>query len=119
VIDSLSLSIAVYAAGVACWAAARGLRGRAPSRGLLGSAIVLETALILQALLRLGALIGGHRPAQLAVALGYLVAGVTILPLTIGPPGSGAPSEQGSSLALAIGAAALAVVSLRTRPTWA
>jgi hypothetical protein len=119
VTDGLSVTIAVYAAGAACWAAARGLRGRAPSRGLLGTAIVLETALILQALLRLGGLIGGHRPAQLAVGLGYLVAGVTILPLTVGPPRADAPSEPGSSLALAIGAAALAVVSLRTRATWA
>lgn len=117
--DGLSATIAVYAAGVTCWAAALGLRGRGPSRGLLASAIVLETALVLQVLLRLGGLIGGHRPAELAVGLGYLLAGVAILPLTLGPPGADTPSEPGSSLALAIGAAALTVVSLRTRATWA
>jgi hypothetical protein len=118
VTGGLSVTIAAYAVGVTCWAAARGLRGRGPSRGLLASAIVLETALVLQALLRLGGLIGGHRPAQLAVGLGYLVAGVAILPLTVEPPGADAPPQPGSSLALAIGAAALVVVSLRTQATW-
>jgi hypothetical protein len=119
VTDGLSVTIAGYAAGVTCWAAARGLRGRGPSRGLRASAIVLETALVLQALLRLGGLIGGHRPAELAIGLGYLVAGVAILPLAVGTPDADAASDPGSSLALAIGAAALAIVSLRTRAIWA
>jgi hypothetical protein len=124
VIDGLLLTLGVYAGALAAYSVAYAVRGRAPSARHAAAALVLQTGLALHALGRLATLSGSARPPDLAVAVGYLVASVLVLPLVAGSfaplldgRAPGTPSAWDAA-ALAIASAATVVVMARIHVTW-
>lgn len=123
-IDGLLLTLAAYAGALTAWTATYAVRGRAPTPRHAAVALVLQTGLALHALARLATLAGGARPTDLAVAVGYLIAGVLVLPLAAGSLASLLGGDGSASLsgwdagALSIASAATVVVAVRINATW-
>ena len=109
--ESLDSAIAMYAAGLAGWAALSAARGAGPTRGQFAGVVVLELALLAQALT---ALVAGDHAEEPATFLGYLAASVLILPVTVPAARAGTRWDAG---VLAVASLALAVVCLRLRAT--
>lgn len=123
-IDGLLLTLGVYAGALAAYSVGYAVRGRAPTARHAAAALVLQAGLVLHALERLVTLSGSARPPDLAVAVGYVVASVLVLPLVAG---SFAPLLDGrapgtasawDAVALAIASAATVVVVARIDATW-
>lgn len=123
-IDGLLLTLGVYAGALAAFSAGYAVRGSAPTPHHAAAALVLQAGLALHALARLATLTGSVRPPDPAVAVGYLIASVLVLPLVAG---SVVPLLDGRSPAtpsawdagtLAIASAATVVVVLRMAATW-
>lgn len=123
-LDGLLLTAGAYAAALALWAGWGAVRGRAPSRPQTMVALVLQAGLVLHALARLATLAGSARPRELAVAVGYVIASVLVLPLAAGSllsalEAAAAPAASGwDAAALAVAAAATVVVAVRIHATW-
>jgi hypothetical protein len=121
---ALATTTALYALGLSAWALAAATLGRGPDRGQAGAAIVLEAALVAQAIAAVAAIARGHRPADLGVHLAYVAASVCILPAAVASGRSGGSRWDGLVLAvaclgLAVGAAPaghLAGGAVRARP---
>jgi hypothetical protein len=76
--------LAVVATVVAGLLAAVGVASTAAGRRIgqlhLGGVVLLEAVLVVQAVIALVALVGGHRPPETAAFLGYLI-GVVLVPV--------------------------------------
>jgi len=124
VIAGLLLTLAVYAGALAAWSAVFAFRGRGPTPRHAAVALVLQSALALHALWRLATLTGGTRPADLAVAVGYVIASVLVLPLAAGSLASLLDSRRTVTTsgwdagALSVASAATVVVAARIDATW-
>jgi hypothetical protein len=124
VIDGLLLTLAVYAGVLAMWTATYAMHGREPTLRHAAVALVLQAGLALHALGRLATLCGGAKPTDMAVAVGYLIASVLVLPLAAGSvtsllDGRRSVSASGwDAAALSIASAATAVVTSRIDATW-
>ena len=114
--ESLAATIAAYSGAVALWACVRAVTRRGLSRGQIGAVAVVELAALVQVAVAAVGLIGGHDPSEPGVLIAYLVASVAILPLVL-PLASGDDSPWGA-VTLALGLAAVAVVSLRGVAVW-
>lgn len=123
-IDGLLLTLGVYAGALAAYSVGYAVCGRAPTARHAAAALVLQVGLALHVLGRLVILTGSAPPPDLAVAVGYLVASVLVLPLVAG---SVAPLLDGrapatasawDAAALAIASAATVVVVARIDATW-
>jgi len=115
--DRLVAATALYALVLAAWAAALAVRGRAPAPALAAGALLLQGAVVAQALGSVVAWAAGDPPAASAEHGGYLVVAVLVLPAAWAYAG-GAPGGWRSAVAGAA-AAALAVVTVRLWTTWA
>ena len=113
--DSLTVAIALYAIGLAAWAGLAAVRDVPAGPGFRGGLVVLELALVGQALGALASLALGHHAREPATYLGYLAASVLILPVTVPSARSG---SRWDAAVLAVVCVALAVVSVRLRATW-
>lgn len=115
-IDALSLAITVTcgAAGLAVFGAA--LLSRYRWRAALPTVILLETALLIQAILDIAGLLGGHHPAEPATHLAYLVTSLAVLPVA----GSQVVRDDGrwAGILLAVALIALAIIVVRLQTTW-
>lgn len=114
--DSLAVAVTAYALSLAVVAATTLAVGRRPGPALTAGAVVLALALALQALLAVGDLVSGYRPPDPAIAIGYLIASVVILPATI-PAAADEPSRWAAAM-LALASLATAVVALRLLAVW-
>lgn len=123
-LDGLLLTIAAYAAALAAWTATYAMRGRGPTSRHAAVALVLQAGLTLHALGRLATLSTSVRPTELAVAIGYVIASVLVLPLAAGSvaslldDGRSALASGWDAGALAIASAATVVVAARIDATW-
>jgi hypothetical protein len=113
--ERLATTIALYAIFLAGWAMLSALAVRERGPALTAGLVVLELALVVQALLAGGTLLGGHRPEEAAVFSGYLAVSVAILPAVGGRAGRRRASD---TLVVAIACVALAVVCWRLVVTW-
>jgi hypothetical protein len=115
-IDALSLAITVTCgvAGIAVLCAA--LLNRYRWRAALPTVIVVEAALLIQAVLDIAGLLGGHHPAEQATHLAYLVTSLAVLPVA----GSQVIRDNGrwAGILLAVALLALAVIVVRLQTTW-
>jgi hypothetical protein len=124
VIAGLLLTLAVYAGALAAWTAAYAFRGRGPTPRHAAVALVLQSGLALHALWRLATLTGSSRPPDLAVAVGYVIASVLVLPLAAGSvtpllDGRRSVTTNGwDAGALSFASAATVVVAARIDATW-
>lgn len=123
-IDGLLLTLAVYAGALAAWTATYAVRGRGPIPRHAAVALVLQAGLAAHALARLATLFSSGKPADMAIAVGYLTASVLVLPLAAGSVSSlledgGSASGSGwDAGALSIASAATVVVASRIDATW-
>lgn len=113
---SLAITTVAYALVIAFWAALGTGAGGGASPALDAAVLVLLGAVCLQAFVGALALIGGHRPPDVPVTIGYLAASVIIGPLGLSVAGTGARGRNG--FAVAIIAIAIAAVTLRLLATW-
>ena len=123
-IDGLLLTLTVYAGALAAWTATYAVRGRGPTPQHAAVALVLQAGLALHALARLATLSSSAKPADMAIAVGYLIASVLVLPLAAGSVSSlleGGGSASGSGWdagVLSLASAATAVVAARIDAIW-
>lgn len=110
---------AIYLALVAALAvlAALGVRCRA---AVQTGVVIAELALIAQAVVDVARLARGHRPAEPAVHLGYVLVSIALLPLLVGLSGGRALAEgpRMGFLVVALACAVCVVVITRMHATW-
>jgi hypothetical protein len=108
-IVAYALLVGIYAAGVAA-------ANRSLPPVLKGSLVVLELAVVAQALIATIGLLRGDRPTELTVVIGYLLTSVGLLPLAA----SAFQDEENrwSSAAYAVASVLVAVVTIRLHQTW-
>jgi hypothetical protein len=114
--ESLTDTVALYAAAVTVFSLATAVLGRGLGRAHAGSAIVLGAGAVLGALIALVAVAAGDRPAEPVPFAGYLLLSVVTVP-------AGWAYARGSargwdSAALALATSALCVISVRLGRTW-
>lgn len=115
VLAVVAIAALVVVAGLAFATAAGARLLRASSVG----SWVAEAVLVLAALLDVARVIGGRRPDELVVHLGYVVVSVALLPVLVRPT-EDEPSDddiRGRQLVLAVACLADVVVVLRQRAT--
>jgi hypothetical protein len=114
---SLTLAIVLYGLALAGWAIAAAVSGRPRPHTHTASLVVLELALVGQAVLDLVTPANRHHPAEPATHIGYLLASVVLLPAfaayLYGDRG------RWASATLAVACVTLCVVSIRLQATHA
>ena len=98
--------------------AALGVRCRA---AVQTGVVIGELALIAQAVVDVARLARGHRPAEPAVHLGYVLVSIALLPLLVGIAGGRALDADGPRmgfLVVALACAVCVVVITRMHATW-
>jgi hypothetical protein len=111
----LSVTVIAYALGVACVCAFSALSGRRRPRAVLVALLIVQSGVVVQAVLdglALGRGVGGD---EVAINVGYLITSLVILPVTA----VSVRMDEGrwGSVALAVGLVLVAVVSLRLHQT--
>ncbi|GAA1659881.1 hypothetical protein GCM10009765_06570 [Fodinicola feengrottensis] len=115
-IDALSLALTVTCALAGIIILGAALLKRYRWRAVLPTVIIVEAALLIQAILDLAGLLGGHHPAEPATHLAYLVTSLAVLPVA----GSQVARDNGrwAATLLAVALLALAVIVVRLQTTW-
>jgi predicted transporter len=110
--------VALYATSLALGIAglAAALLGRAPGRLLLAGSVLVEAVLVVSAVAAVVLLARGHRPAETATFLAYLVGVLLVVPATM--LWSLAERTRWSSLVLAVGGLTVAVMTVRMQVLW-
>lgn len=116
-IATLALAISLAALAGLSLAAAWAALDRPVSRLHLGVAVAVEIGVVVQAVLAVGDLIGGHRPPSLATFLGYLLTTLLVLPFTAAIALE--ERTRWGSGTLAVGFLTVSVLMLRLTVTWA
>lgn len=111
----LEVSVIAYAVALAASCGYAAVRGRPRSTLVAPAAIVLQTALVLQAVVDLLAVARGYNGAELSTHIGYLVTSLVVLPVTVASIRLDA--GRWASAAFAIGCLVVAIVSIRLHQT--
>jgi hypothetical protein len=112
-----SLAIFVFLMALSVWGLVLALTRRAPDRTYLTAAAIGELELIVQAIVALIVIAGGHRPPSLGEYLGYLLATVILVPYGI-VRGRAPQANHWDSGVLAVVTFAVAVAVLRLLALW-
>lgn len=115
-VDALATTIIVTALAVACFSTLMAALDRPPGPfHLLGLALV-ELTLLVQAVVAMGRMLTGDRPAGMATFVGYLLTAVLILPLAalIGWP----ERTRWGSVIVAVAFLIIPVMVLRLQQVW-
>ncbi|HVX43562.1 MAG TPA: hypothetical protein VHC49_06740 [Mycobacteriales bacterium] len=115
-IDALSLAIAVTCLGGSAAALISGVTQRFRWRTMAPTLVLLEIALVGQAVADVLGLARGHRPGELATHLAYLSTSLVILP--VAAVQSGGEDGRWPSLLIAVALLTLAVLVVRLQTTW-
>jgi hypothetical protein len=114
--ESLAHTVGLYAAGLTLLLALAAARGRGLGRAQAGAAIVLGAGAALDALLALGGLVAGERPAEAIPFAGYLLLSTLVVPA--GWAYSRSSSAGWDSATFAVATGTLFVICLRLERTW-
>ncbi len=112
---SLSLTIILYALGVALICVVVALAGRPRPPAVTVALVIAEVAAAGQALVDGARLVGGRHGPEVAANVGYLVTSLIVLPVAVAAVRLD-PGRWGS-VAVAIGCLLLSVVSIRLHQT--
>lgn len=114
-IDALALAIALVSLVSGLTVAALALSGKHRWAQTVPTLVTVECALLLQAVLDVVALAGGHRPAEPSTHLAYLVTSPLVLPAA-----ASQAHDHGRWSGLLIGGAlvVVAVLVVRMQTTW-
>ena len=115
-IDSLSLTITLGCLLVGIGALVASVPGRFRAERFSGALLVVEMALLLQAVLAIVGLARGHRPGELATFVAYLVVSVVVLPVAASQVRGTTGRWAGAVVTAAFVVQAVLVVRLQT--TW-
>lgn len=80
-VDGVATAIIIGGLVVAAYAGLMALLDRPPDRGQLAGLVLVEAVLLVQAVLAVGSMFTGHRPAAMATFVGYLLTAVLIPPV--------------------------------------
>jgi heme A synthase len=115
-IDGLSVAIAIYAACVALLAAI-GFALRRPRSPLLDKLVlVLEGALVVRAMLGVGAMVSGAHPYPGVTHVAYLLTSVGLLPVMVATLAD--DRSHWSTAVVGVACLALVVIAIRVEMTW-
>ncbi len=115
-IDGLSVAIAIYAGCVAL-VAAIGFTLRRPRSPLLDKLVlVLEGALVIRAMLGVGAMVSGSHPYPGVTHVAYLLTSVGLLPVMVGTLAD--DRSHWSTAVVGVACLALVVIAIRVEMTW-
>jgi hypothetical protein len=115
-IDGLSVAIAIYAGCVAL-AAAIGFALRRPRSPLLDKLVLaLEAALVLRAMLGVGAMVSGAHPYPGVTHVAYLLTSVGLLPVMVATLAD--DRSHWSTAVVGVACLALVVIAIRVEMTW-
>lgn len=115
-IDSLATVLTVAALALAAWSLVVMARDRTPGDPLLIALAVLEVGLLVQVVIAVARLAGGHRPDELVTFVGYLVAALIVLPA--GALWSLAERSRWGTGVLTVACLVVPVLILRLEQTW-
>lgn len=114
--QGLAIFIGVAALLVAAWCFVAARRNRWIDWSHLIGLIVVETAIIAQAIAAAVRIAGGERPQDFVTFLGYLITAVVMLPLTVTL--SFMERTRWGSVIAGAGAVVVAVLVLRLQQVW-
>lgn len=89
---------------------------RVPGRVVLGAAVLLEVLVVVQVVLAVVGLAGGHRPSSTVTFVAYLVGLVVVMPLVVA--WSLAERTRWSNLVVAVGALTVMAMTARLDQMW-
>jgi hypothetical protein len=112
-----SLAIVVFLMALSVWGLALAVSRRPPDRTYLAAVAIGEVELVLQAIVALAVIAGGHRPPSLGEYLGYLLATVVLVPYGI-VRGHSPHANHWDSGVIAVVTFAVAVAVLRLLALW-
>jgi hypothetical protein len=109
--------VVVVLAGLAALAGAwTAVRDRPPGRVALVAAAVAELAVVVQSVVALAAVVGGHRPTETVTTVAYLLGITVVLPLAAA--WAMLERTRWSGAVLAVGALTVAVMTARSSMLW-
>ena len=112
-----ALAIFVFLMALSVWGLILAVTRRRPDRTYLAAVAIGEIELVLQAIVALVMIAGGHRPPSIGEFLGYLLATVILLPYGI-VRGRSPQATQWDSGVIAVVTFAVAVAVLRLLALW-
>jgi hypothetical protein len=116
IIDGLSVAIAIYAGCVALLAAI-GFALRRPRSPLLDKLVLaLEGALVVRAMLGVGAMVSGAHPYPGVTHVAYLLTSVGLLPVMVATLAD--DRSHWSTAVVGVACLALVVIAIRIEMTW-
>lgn len=115
-IDSLAFASTLACVVTALTLIVAAITGRYRVRGFAPAFILVELALVAQAVFDVAGLVGGHRPPEPLTHLAYLVTSLVVLPVAVGA--TSREQDRWSAGVLAVALLALAVVVVRLVTTW-
>jgi hypothetical protein len=116
VTDLLAFAITVGCAGGGCAVLLMVALRRYLWRRVVPMLLVLQVSLLVQAVLDVVGLVRGHRPAEPATHLGYLVTSLVVLPAATGS--SRNDDDRWAGVLVAVALLALTVIVVRMMTTW-
>ncbi|HEX3791769.1 MAG TPA: hypothetical protein VHW44_28165 [Pseudonocardiaceae bacterium] len=114
--DSIALAITLACLGSALIVGVRGLLGRHRWRGVRPMLVLIELALLGQAVADLVGQVRGHRPGEPVTHLAYLVASLAVLPAAAGQTAD--DDGRWAAALLAVALVGVAVIVVRMETTW-
>ena len=113
----IALAIFVFLMALSVWGLVLAVTRRPPDRTYLTAVAIGELELVLQAIVALAVIAGGHRPPAMGEYLGYLLATVVLLPYGI-VRGRSPSANHWDSAVIAVVTFAVAVAVLRLLALW-
>jgi len=113
----VALAIFVFLLALSVWGLVLAVTRRPPDRTYLTAVAIGEVELVLQAIVALIVIAGGHRPPAMGEYLGYLAATVILLPYGI-VRGRSPNANHWDSAVIAVVTFAVAVAVLRLLALW-
>jgi hypothetical protein len=115
-VDGLATAIIVAALVVAGFSGLMALLGRPPGLPHLVGLIVVETALLVQAVVAMGKMFTGERPVNMATFVGYLLTAVLLPPL--GALLGWAERTRWGSVIIAVASFTVWIMVIRLQQLW-
>ena len=114
--ERLLTALMIVALLIGAWCFVAAARDRWIGRPHLVGLVVVEAALLAQAIVAVVRIAGGERPEEFATFLGYLVTSVVVLPLAVAL--SFMERTRWGAVIAGAGAVVVAVLTLRLQQVW-
>jgi hypothetical protein len=115
-IDVLAYTVVVLAGIAVIWGLVTAIANKPPGKAQLLYAAGVEVVTVIQSIIAAGKLVGGFRPAEPAVTIGYLIGIVILIPIAWF--WANVERSRFSGIVLAVAALAVLAMTLRLLVLW-